>query len=182
MPVECYASSKRGYKPRTIEPAGGAIHYFSCENVLPENPYDTDACWQLMHDLNFEPAERKYNIYTGDRSYASAHFMIPRDGSILQLVPLEFQAWHAGTSIWKGRKHCNCFMFGIELIGSYGVNFTAAQYKSLVALCRWLRDTYGIEDDMFTGHEHIAPGRKQDPGPSFDWSLFNFRMTEGVTV
>jgi len=173
LPVQCYASAKNNFTPKKIQIEGILQHYYSCINVNPERPYNLDLCWQLMHDLNLEPGDRLSDLYQGKKTYASAHFMIGRDGTILQLVPLEFQAWHAGVSEFNGRKHCNRFMVGIENIGAAGVPYTDEQYNSNAWLCAWLMDKYNIETDFIAGHEDVAPGRKKDPGELFEWSTLH---------
>jgi AmpD protein len=103
----------------------------------------------------------------------SAHALIRRDGELSQYVPFTARAWHAGESDHCGRAGCNDFSIGIELEGMDDVPYTDAQYERLVALVVALRDTYAsLRDADIVGHEHIAPGRKTDPGPAFDWSRF----------
>lgn len=98
----------------------------------------------------------------------SAHFLVRRDGELVQFVPTSRRAWHAGLSCWRGRQRCNDFSLGIELEGTDDQPFTASQYQRLVALLRWLGGQYPIE--AVVGHSDIAPGRKTDPGPYFEWS------------
>jgi AmpD protein len=98
----------------------------------------------------------------------SAHFLIARDGTVTQFVSCADRAWHAGISAWEGRPGCNDFSVGVELEGSEFEPFTAAQYGALGALQRALRGRYPIR--AVRGHEEIAPGRKFDPGPLFDWT------------
>lgn len=98
----------------------------------------------------------------------SAHFFIRRDGTLVQFVSCLARAWHAGTSCWRGVERCNDFSLGIELEGDDFTPFEPAQYRRLVELIGILRRTYPIED--IVGHADIAPGRKTDPGPFFDWS------------
>lgn len=98
----------------------------------------------------------------------SSHFLIRRDGAVVQYVPTELRAWHAGASTWKGRGKCNDFSIGIELEGADDVPFSEDQYEVLDRLCQALEDRYGALD--YAGHSDIAPGRKTDPGPWFDWS------------
>ncbi|NHQ87191.1 1,6-anhydro-N-acetylmuramyl-L-alanine amidase AmpD [Iodobacter sp. HSC-16F04] len=98
----------------------------------------------------------------------SAHFLIRRNGELLQFVPCSKRAWHAGVSSWQGRERCNDFSIGIELEGSDFVPFEAAQYQQLNALLKVLAAEYPIEHLL--GHSQIAPDRKSDPGPFFDWS------------
>ncbi|MDR2365797.1 MAG: 1,6-anhydro-N-acetylmuramyl-L-alanine amidase AmpD [Zoogloeaceae bacterium] len=97
----------------------------------------------------------------------SAHFFIRRDGALTQFVSTEKRAWHAGKSRWKDRENCNDFSIGVELEGSDRQAFTAAQYAALWPLVAALCAHYPIR--AIAGHEHIAPGRKTDPGPYFDW-------------
>lgn len=97
----------------------------------------------------------------------SAHFFIRRDGTLLQYVSADDRAWHAGASCWRGRERCNDFSIGIELEGSDTQPFEAAQYERLSALVGTLCRHYPIEDVV--GHSDIAPGRKTDPGPFFEW-------------
>ena len=101
----------------------------------------------------------------------SAHCLIERDGKLLQFVSFLDRAWHAGESEWRGESACNNFSIGIELEGCDDQAYTEAQYSSLAALVASLRENYpGIEADSVTGHSDIAPNRKTDPGPAFDWS------------
>ncbi len=100
----------------------------------------------------------------------SSHFLIRREGEIIQFVPCRGRAWHAGVSNWQGRNRCNDFSIGIELEGSDFVPFTDRQYSVLARLTRRLQRTYPLRD--IAGHSDIAPGRKTDPGPYFDWPRF----------
>lgn len=100
----------------------------------------------------------------------SAHFLIRRDGGIVQFVPCGWRAWHAGVSEWQGRSRCNDFSIGIELEGLDDQPYTDGQYRSLRYLTRRLRRCYPIRH--IVGHQHIAPGRKTDPGNGFDWPRF----------
>ena len=98
----------------------------------------------------------------------SAHFVIHRDGALEQFVSCDERAWHAGASSFFGRERCNDFAIGIELEGSDTTAFEAAQYVTLAALVKALVARYPIE--ALAGHSDIAPGRKTDPGPHFDWA------------
>jgi AmpD protein len=98
----------------------------------------------------------------------SSHFYIRRDGSLWQFVSCDDRAWHAGRSEYRGRSNCNDDSIGIELEGLEGELFEPAQYDTLARLCQDLALQYPIAH--IAGHEHIAPGRKQDPGPGFNWS------------
>lgn len=98
----------------------------------------------------------------------SAHFLIRRHGGLIQFVPCLKRAWHAGVSSWRGRERCNDFSVGIELEGTDNRSFTASQYRTLERLVHALMSAYPIRAAV--GHCDIAPGRKTDPGPNFDWS------------
>ena len=100
----------------------------------------------------------------------SSHFLIRRDGELIQYVDTDKRAWHAGLSQWKGREKCNDFSIGIELEGADDVPFAEPQYETLATLTRALFDRYGPLD--IAGHSDIAPERKTDPGPWFDWDRF----------
>lgn len=101
----------------------------------------------------------------------SSHLLIRRDGSIIQFVPFDRRAWHAGVSCFAGREQCNDFSIGIELEGCETILYSDAQYQQLTAVIRLLLDSYPLLNrQRITGHSDIAPGRKTDPGPSFDWS------------
>jgi AmpD protein len=99
----------------------------------------------------------------------SAHFVIRRSGEPVQFVSCDQRAWHAGVSNWRGRDNCNDWSIGIELEGLEGQNFEHLQYRQLARLLRALSGHYAL--DEVVGHEHIAPGRKHDPGAGFDWAL-----------
>lgn len=98
----------------------------------------------------------------------SAHFLIDRQGQITQFVSCDARAWHAGRSSFAGQDNCNDFSIGIELEGLEGLNFEEVQYQALIAVVKGLVAKYPIE--AMQGHEHIAPGRKADPGAGFDWA------------
>lgn len=98
----------------------------------------------------------------------SAHFLIRRDGGCVQFVPVLLRAWHAGVSCWRGRERCNDFSIGIELEGCDALPFEEIQYRRLAQLVDVLATEFPIE--AVVGHAEIAPGRKTDPGPHFDWA------------
>jgi N-acetyl-anhydromuramoyl-L-alanine amidase len=112
----------------------------------------------------------------------SAHFLIRRDGALLQFVSGNERAWHAGVSSFRGRERCNDFSIGIELEGTDVEAFEAAQYETLAALTVALQMRYPLAD--VAGHEHVAPGRKTDPGPHFDWTRYQqaWRQACGQSV
>jgi AmpD protein len=104
----------------------------------------------------------------------SAHFFIRRGGKVLQFVSCDQRAWHAGASRWRGRENCNDWSIGIELEGLEGGLFEPAQYLRLGELLQVLSRRYPLFEAV--GHEHVAPGRKADPGPGFDWALLRRRL------
>jgi AmpD protein len=119
---------------------------------------------------NLPPAAHPYfSSIAGVR--VSAHALIARDGAITQFVPFHGRAWHAGASRYEGRERCNDFSIGIELEGADTTPYTDAQYVSLVSVVRSLCAAYpGLAPARLVGHSDIAPGRKSDPGPAFDWT------------
>ena len=103
----------------------------------------------------------------------SAHLFVRRGGTVIQFVPLTERAWHAGVSCWQGRERCNDFSIGIELEGTDRHPYTHAQYHRLAQLCRLLMTGWpALRPERIVGHSDIAPGRKTDPGPLFDWAHF----------
>ncbi len=103
----------------------------------------------------------------------SSHLFIERSGAVTQFVPFNRRAWHAGVSSWKGQFGCNDFSIGIELEGTDTIPYTSDQYTSLAKITRLLMKAYPkITPENITGHEHIASGRKTDPGPAFDWKRY----------
>lgn len=103
----------------------------------------------------------------------AAHFFIQRPGSLTQYVPVLWRAWHAGVSQWQGRERCNDFSIGVELEGDEKNPFEPVQYQVLAQLVRMIQTRHAaLTDDRIVGHQDVAPGRKWDPGPGFDWPLF----------
>ncbi len=133
---------------------------------LPPGRFGGDGIERLFTNA-LDPAAHPY--YREIRSLrVSAHFLIRRDGGIVQFVPCDRRAWHAGTSLWRGVERCNDFSIGIELEGSDEAPFESPQYRALARLIQALRRRYPIED--IVGHADVAPDRKTDPGPHFDWA------------
>ncbi|MFZ5722381.1 MAG: 1,6-anhydro-N-acetylmuramyl-L-alanine amidase AmpD [Pseudomonadota bacterium] len=110
----------------------------------------------------------------------SAHFLIRRDGSLLQFVSIDDRAWHAGKSSFAGRENCNDFSIGIELEGTDDRPFTQKQYRRLASLTGLLlRACPDLSPARIVGHSDIAPGRKTDPGPAFDWPAYRAALADG---
>jgi N-acetyl-anhydromuramoyl-L-alanine amidase len=113
----------------------------------------------------------------------SAHVLIPRNGLLRQYVPFGARAWHAGVSEYRGRTACNDFSIGIELEGTDDFAYTDDQYTSLAALIRALVAAYdSLAADRVVGHSDIAPGRKTDPGPVFDWARLRAAIAPGAST
>lgn len=154
-------SPNHGARPR-----GTAIDLIVLHSIsLPPGVYGGDEVERLFTNRLDWDAHPYFQAIRGIE--VSAHFFVRRDGRVLQFVSTVRRAWHAGASHWRGRANCNDFSVGIELEGLEGETFEAAQYEALARLCRALRARHSIAH--VAGHEHIAPGRKRDPGPGFDW-------------
>jgi len=135
---------------------------------LPPGKFDARFIHQFFcNQLN--PADDSY-FRTIDQLKVSAHILINRQGVISQYVPFDKRAWHAGHSEYAGRSRCNDFSIGIELQGTETTAYTDRQYQQLALLIKVLLKHYpGLSRSRITGHSDIAPGRKSDPGESFDW-------------
>jgi AmpD protein len=151
-------------------PPGEAITLLVIHSIsLPPGEFGGDAILRLFtNDLNCA-AHPYYRSLAGMK--VSAHFLIRRTGELLQFVPCTRRAWHAGVSAWRGRGGCNDYSIGIELEGADDMPFAEPQYRVLAELARALRASHPIAD--IVGHCDIAPVRKTDPGPSFDWARFH---------
>ena len=135
---------------------------------LPPNEFGGDGVRRLFTNTLDTEAHPYYEQLKGVK--VSAHFFIRRNGEVVQFVSCHCRAWHAGASLWGGRVRCNDFSIGIELEGSDFVPFADAQYCSLAYLTRRLRRNYQLHD--IVGHSDVAPERKTDPGPHFDWPRY----------
>jgi AmpD protein len=134
---------------------------------LPPGQYGGNAVQELFNnqlDWNQHPYFKSLQGLQ-----VSSHFYIRRQGELFQFVSADDRAWHAGVSSYLGRSNCNDNSIGIELEGVEGGHFEASQYETLVSLCAAILQGYGVT--AIAGHEHIAPGRKHDPGDGFDWRL-----------
>lgn len=139
---------------------------------LPPGVYGGDAIERLFTNRLDWDAHPYFQAIRGLE--VSAHFLVRRDGAMQQFVSCDDRAWHAGRSAWQGRENCNDWSVGIELEGLEGEAFDLAQYQALVLVLKALCQRYPIA--QLVGHEHIAPGRKIDPGPGFDWALLHSRL------
>lgn len=150
------------------DPADIALVVLHCIS-LPPGEFGGDAIDRLFTN-RLDPAAHPY-FATIHQLRVSAHVLIRRDGETVQYVPFQRRAWHAGVSSHRGRERCNDFSIGIELEGTDDSEYTEAQYQALAELLAELFRTYPmLSPAHVTGHSDIAPGRKTDPGPLFDWS------------
>jgi AmpD protein len=133
---------------------------------LPPGQYGGDAIERLFTNRLDWEAHPYFQQIRGLE--VSAHFLLRRDGGCLQFVSVNERAWHAGQSSWRGRDNCNDYSVGIELEGLEGEAFEGAQYAALGQLLQDLAEQWPLREAV--GHEQVAPGRKQDPGPGFDWA------------
>lgn len=151
-------------------PEGMPVELLVVHNIsLPPDKFGGPGVEQLFTN-QLDPAEHPYYAQIADVK-VSAHFFIRRDGSLIQFVACTERAWHAGLSQWQGRARCNDFSIGIELEGCDTQAFEDAQYVTLNRLSAVLHAAYPLR--AVVGHSDIAPGRKTDPGPCFDWARFS---------
>jgi AmpD protein len=149
-------------------PAGAQVDLVVVHSIsLPPGVYGGDEVRQLFTNTLDWDAHPYFQGIRGMQ--VSAHFFIRRDGALWQFVSCDERAWHAGPSQWRGRGNCNDDSIGIELEGLEGDTFEHVQYEALSSLCASLAQHYPVRH--IAGHEHIAPGRKKDPGAGFDWAL-----------
>ncbi len=162
------SDAERIPSPNFDQRAGG-IDILVIHNIsLPPDEFGGDGVQRLFTntlDRNEHPYYR-----TIPEGRVSSHFYIRRDGHLIQFVSVLDRAWHAGLSLWQGRERCNDFSIGVELEGCDSLPFTDAQYKVLQDLTTALRKAFQIKG--IAGHSDIAPGRKTDPGPCFDWRRY----------
>jgi len=169
------AGARRVLSPNCdSRPAGTGISLAVLHSIsLPRGRYrkrggskDRDQAIERLFTNRLDPAAHaSFADLAGLR--VSSHFLIYRDGELVQFVPLAARAWHAGASRWRGRERCNDFSVGIELEGVDDGEFAAAQYDALANLLARLRGLLPLRE--IAGHSDIAPGRKSDPGSRFDW-------------
>ncbi|WP_018716516.1 1,6-anhydro-N-acetylmuramyl-L-alanine amidase AmpD [Arhodomonas aquaeolei] len=159
-------------------PVGTAVDAIVLHGIsLPPGDFGGDAIERLFTN-RLDPAAHPFFAEVADLR-VSSHLLIRRDGELVQFVGLDARAWHAGRSALAGRVECNDFAIGIELEGTDEVPYTEAQYTRLLPLLETLMGHYpGIRRERIVGHCHVAPGRKTDPGPHFEWE----RLTRALGV
>ena len=148
-------------RPPGVEISLVVLHAIS----LPPGQFGGDAIERLFTN-RLDPSAHPY-FETIAHLRVSSHFLVRRDGALVRFVPVERRAWHAGASTWRGRSRCNDFSVGIELEGTDDAPFEDPQYEALALLLMELRKSLPLR--AIAGHDEIAPGRKTDPGPRFDW-------------
>ena len=160
-------------------PQGIAIDLVVVHNIsLPPGRFGGHGVEQLFTN-RLDAGEHPYYATIAELR-VSCHFFLRRSGALVQFVPCSMRAWHAGVSRWKGRERCNDFSIGIELEGTDTRPFTTRQYARLARLIELLRERYPITD--VAGHSDIAPGRKTDPGPAFDWPRLRSMIDGGPRI
>lgn len=161
------AGARRVESPNYDErPAGGAVTLLVVHAIsLPPGHFGGDAIERLFTNRLDPGAHPFFATLAGLR--VSAHFLLRRDGELVQFVAADKRAWHAGESRWRGRDRCNDFSIGVELEGDEAQAFSDRQYEGLVALIAELQRQFPLRE--FAGHADVAPQRKRDPGPRFDW-------------
>jgi N-acetyl-anhydromuramoyl-L-alanine amidase len=156
-------------------PAGTDIHLLVVHNIsLPAGRFGGPHVSDLFTgrvDYNADPSFADLR-----NVQVSAHFYVRRDGRLVQYVSCNDRAWHAGVSQFMGRANCNDFSIGVEMEGTDNVAFSSEQYEVLAQLAQALQNRYPLR--WITGHEHVAPGRKTDPGPCFDWDRLDGLLKE----
>ena len=157
-------------------PAGVDVDLVVLHSIsLPPGQFGGDAVERLFLGTLNPASHSSFADLAGVR--VSSHLFIRRDGEVIQFVPFQQRAWHAGKSSWQGRDACNDFSIGIELEGSDYVPYDLAQYAVLNAVLKALYQAYPLLDrSRVVGHAEIAPGRKTDPGPAFDWARVHNRV------
>jgi AmpD protein len=162
------AGARRVLSPNCDDrPAGAEVSLAVLHSIsLPRGAYGGDAIERLFTNRLDPAAHPSFADLAGLR--VSSHFLVRRGGELLQFVPLQARAWHAGASRWRGRERCNDYAVGIELEGTDNSAFAPAQYACLAKLVRKLQSTLPLCG--FAAHSDVAPGRKTDPGTHFDWS------------
>ena len=158
--------------PNCNERPNDEISLLVIHNIsLPPGQFDTQAVERFFCN-ELDCSEHPY-YQEIEGLEVSAHLLIERTGRVVQFVPFDKRAWHAGQSSFEGREQCNDFSIGIELEGTDDQPFTNEQYAQLTQITQQLMSVYSlIRPDRIVGHSDIAPGRKTDPGPCFDWSRY----------
>lgn len=177
----CLTEAEQCLSPNHNERPEGEVSLLVIHNIsLPPGQFGGAGIRQLFTNC-LNPDEHPYyrEIYQLE---VSAHLLIDRQGRAIQFVPFDKRAWHAGRSCFEGREACNDFSIGIELEGADDIPYSDEQYVALAGITQMLMQRYpGITVERICGHSDIAPGRKTDPGPAFDWQRFRDYLTANLT-
>lgn len=180
--VEVLPSPNCNHFPDSVKPLTEqiellVIHCISLPPAQCEQDYQNNYVEQFFCN-QLDASEDDYFAQISNLQ-VSAHLYIKRDGNVIQFVPLNKRAWHAGVSQFNGREACNDFSLGIELQGTDNTEFTEQQYKSLIQITKSIQQLFPrITSDHIVGHQDIAPGRKTDPGSGFDWHKYKSALTK----
>ena len=194
LPRHCISQTSSGHIRLMSDISGIVLHYFSAsrkdlavqggDEIDYDAAFDMQNCYDLFNDLNLPGPERGLimpRTSKPDRYYASAHYLVGRDGEIWELAPPPIRVFHAGKSEWKGRRWCNDFMIGVEMVNVYNHPYTEEQYEAVSKLCYEFVREYRFGLNFIAGHEDVCVPdenrkRKTDPGPSWDWDRFRNDM------
>lgn len=154
-------SPNAGPRPPGVQPGLVVLHSIS----LPPGVFRGSAVERLFTNTLNPDRHPYFDALRNLR--VSAHFLVRRSGEVVQFVSCDERAWHAGVSRWRGRDNCNDWSIGVEIEGLEGQRFASPQYRVLARLLQDVITRHPVDD--IVGHEHVAPGRKQDPGAGFDW-------------
>ncbi len=170
-------SPNRDERPAWQRPELVVVHGIS----LPPGEFGGPWIERLFTNTLPADAHPYFAAIAGQR--VSAHVLIRRDGGLVQFVPFHLRAWHAGASRWRGRERCNDFSIGIELEGADTTPYEDAQYGALAALVAALVRAYPtLVPEAVVGHEDVAPGRKTDPGPAFEWPRLRTLLANALAM
>lgn len=173
--VRSLASPNFNQRPADVDVSLLVIHNIS----LPPGEFNT-GCVEAFFCNQLDPLEHPYFAIIAQLR-VSAHFFIARTGEVTQFVSLGDRAWHAGASCFGGTDDCNNYSVGVELEGCDEIPYTDAQYTALSELTVKLCSIFpSITADRIVGHEHVAPGRKTDPGSAFDWARYLNGLTNNM--
>ena len=178
-----YAGARRVPSPNCDDRPAGVVADLVVLHGISLPPGEFGGPWiDALFTNALPPGDHPY--FAGVASLkVSAHALVRRDGEVVQYVPFQRRAWHAGVSSWQGRERCNDYSVGIELEGTDATPYESAQYTALARLLAALMRTWpSLSPARMVGHSDVAPGRKSDPGVSFDWPLLRTRLSWELEV
>ena len=182
-PAGWYPGARRVPSPNCDDRPAGVVADLVVLHGISLPPGEFGGPWiDALFTNTLPPDQHPY--FAGVASLkVSAHALVRRDGEVVQYVPFQRRAWHAGVSSWQGRERCNDYSVGIELEGTDAAPYESAQYTALARLLAALMRTWpSLTPARIVGHSDVAPGRKTDPGVSFDWPLLRTRLSWELEV